>query len=397
MKGDKRMKNDFGSILERRHNGSMKWEAPYINKRFHTHFQDEDQFYPLFIADMDFKMDENVQKRLMKFVSEGDLGYFHVQDSFYESIIQWYDEIHHIHINKDWIVPSIGTITSLHLLTDLFARNQNILIMTPVYGPFYNCAQIGHAYKMPLKNKNQEYLIDYDELEKMLKLHQIDVLLFCNPHNPGGKAWSYEELNQLVQLCKKYQVMIISDEIHGDILISDKQFVSLIQFFDIYDQIIVSSSPNKTFNISGLSTSFTICKNEDFNKQFNDYLSKLHIGPQRIGIYMIETVYNEGKQWYYDLLEYLRQNINMTMELLETTDMKIMKPDTGYLIWVYLPKIANIDQFVIDLANETHVLLETGSRFIDNYEGWVRINTATNSDLLKEAMMRFIEFYKSYK
>ena len=112
---------------------------------------------------------------------------------------------------------------------------------------------------------------------------------------------------------------------------------------------------------------------------------------------MIETVYNEGKQWYYDLLEYLRQNINMTMELLETTDMKIMKPDTGYLIWVYLPKIANIDQFVIDLANETHVLLETGSRFIDNYEGWVRINTATNSDLLKEAMMRFIEFYKSYK
>ena len=231
----------------------------------------------------------------------------------------------------------------------------------------------------------------------MLKLHQIDVLLFCNPHNPGGKAWSYEELNQLVQLCKKYQVMIISDEIHGDILISDKKFVSLIQFFDIYDQIIVSSSPNKTFNISGLSTSFTICKTEDFNKQFNDYLSKLHIGPQRIGIYMIETVYNEGKQWYYDLLEYLRQNINMTMELLETTDMKIMKPDTGYLIWVYLPKIANIDQFVIDLANETHVLLETGSRFIDNYEGWVRINTATNSDLLKEAMMRFIEFYKSYK
>ena len=107
MKGDKRKKKNFGSILERRHNGSMKWETPYINKRFHTHFQAEDQFYPLFIADMDFKMDENVQKRLMQFVSEGDLGYFHVQNGFYESIIQWYDEIDHILLNKHCISPSV--------------------------------------------------------------------------------------------------------------------------------------------------------------------------------------------------------------------------------------------------------------------------------------------------
>ena len=390
------MKHNFDLMLERRHNGSMKWEAPYINKRFHTHLQADDLFYPLFIADMDFTMDSQVKEKLVNFVNEGDLGYFHVQDSFYESIINWYDAIHHINVKKDWIIPSIGTITSLHLLADLHAKDKNILIMTPVYGPFYNCSKIGHTYTLPLKIQDQEYDIDFEQLENIFKVHQIHTLLFCNPHNPGGKAWTYEQLSRLVQLCKQYDVMIISDEIHGDMLISDKKFISLIQFFDEYDRIIVSSSPNKTFNISGLSTSFTICKNEYFNQQFQDYLKKLHIEPQRIGIYMIETVYNEGRQWYQDLLKYLRRNIEMVIGRLETTDMKIMKPDAGYLVWVHLPKIKDIDQFIIDLANQTHVLLETGSRFVDHYDGWLRINTATQYELLKEAISQFVEFYNEY-
>lgn len=390
------MKHDFDMMLQRRYNGSMKWESPYINKRFQTDLKADDKFYPLFIADMDFTMDQKIQEKLVDFVKAGDLGYFHIQDSFYESIIKWYDDIHHTHIEKNWIIPSIGTITTLHLLSDLFSKGKNILLMTPVYGPFYNCAQIGHPYTMSLKYVNHEYSIDFQELEHKFQTLNIQTLLFCNPHNPGGKAWSRDELNQLVKLCKKYQVMILSDEIHSDMLISQKPFTSLIEFFDEYDRILISTSPNKTFNISGLSTSYTICKNEDLNNQFNNYLSSLHIGPQRIGIYMIETVYNEGREWYKGLLEYLQRNIEMTVSLLETTDIEVMKPDAGYLIWVYLPKVKDIDQFIVDLANHTHVLLETGSRFIENNEGWLRINTATNHDLLKEAMIQFIEFYKNY-
>lgn len=390
------MKHDFDSMLERRYNGSMKWETPYINKRFQTHLQADDQFYPLFIADMDFTMDHSIQNKLMSFIQAGDLGYFHVQDSFYESIIRWYHDIHGIQVEKEWIVPSIGTITSLHLLTDLFSRNQNILIMTPVYGPFMNCAKLGKPYTMPLTYQDHQYTIDFKELENTIQTQNIHTLLLCNPHNPGGKAWTYDELYQLVQICKRYQVMIFSDEIHSDILLSDEPFTSLIQFYDIYDHIFVSSSPNKTFNISGLSTSFTICKNSEYNQQFIDYLSSLHIGPQRIGTYMIESVYNEGREWYHGLLEYLKNNMETVISILETTDIEVMKPDAGYLIWVRLPKVKDIDQFIVDLANKTHVLLETGSRFVDNYEGWIRINTATQHQLLKEAINKFVEFYNEY-
>lgn len=394
---EKKMKHDFNLMLERRYNGSMKWEASYINQRFQTHFTDEDKFYPLFIADMDFTMDQGIKDKLMEFVGAGDFGYFHVQDSFYTSIIKWHEDIHHTHIQKEWITPSIGTITSLHLLSDLFSKDKNILILTPVYGPFYSCAQLGKAHTMPLTYIDHEYVIDFEKLEKTFQKKHIHTLLFCNPHNPGGKAWSYDELNQLVGLCKKYNVMILSDEIHSDILISSKPFVSLVCFFDQYDRIFVSTSPNKTFNISGLSTSYTICSNEDLNQQFNNYLSSLHIGAQRLGIYMIEIVYNEGRKWYQGLLEYLRRNIEMTIFLLETTDMEVMKPDAGYLIWIHLPKVKNIDQFIMDLANQTHVLLETGSRFIENNEGWLRINTATNHDLLKEAIEKLMEFYNHYE
>lgn len=390
------MKHNFDTMLQRRYNGSMKWETPYINKRFQTNLKSNDKFYPLFIADMDFTMDQKIQKRLVEFAQVGDLGYFHIQDKFYESIIRWYKDIHHVHVERNWIMPSIGTITTLHLLSDLFARGKNILLMTPVYGPFYNCAQIGHPYTLPLKYVDQEYCIDFEELEDCFRTSNIQLLLFCNPHNPSGKVWSYNELNQLVKLCRKYQVMILSDEIHSDILITNKKFTSFIEFFDDYDRIWVSTSPNKTFNISGLSTSYTICKNVDLNNRFNAYLSSLHISPQRIGIYMIETVYDEGREWYKGLLEYLRLNIEMVISILKTTDIKVMKPDAGYLIWAYLPKVNDMDRFVVCLANQTNVLLETGSRFIENNDGWLRINCATNHDLLNEAMIQFVEFYKIY-
>lgn len=391
-----KMNQKFDQILQRRNNGSMKWEDAYIQKRFQIEVNHDTEIFPLFIADMDYALDEKIKKEMLKLYTQPDLGYFHIQDSFYESIVNWYDHIHHITISKDWIIPSIGTITSLNLACDMLARDQEIIIMPPVYGPFQNCSRVGKTISLPLICQNNRYYIDFENLEQILKTHHVRVLMLCHPHNPGGRMWSQDELQQLVDLCKLYQVIILVDEIHSDFNLTNQDFISMIEFSHQYDQIMVSASPNKTFNISGLSTSYMLCASPILKQQYIDYLNHLHIGCNRVGISMIELVYTYGEEWYHELIDYIRINVNMVIKTLEQAELKVMEPDCGYLVWVYLPHIENVDQFVLDLAKETHVLVETGSRFLSHYDGFIRINTATSYALLSEAMKRLVEFYKNY-
>lgn len=389
------MNEQFNKIMDRRHNGSMKWEAPYIKKRFQIDIDDHTEIFPMFIADMDFIMDEKIRNEMMKLYENPDFGYFHVQVSFYESIVNWYRDIHHIDIKKEWIVESVGTIASMHLACDMVARNKGVVYMTPVYGPFANCAKIGKGYKLPLLYQKGRYDIDFEGLERLLKNEEICVLLMCNPHNPGGRAWTRDELKHIVELCKEYHVTILSDEIHADVKINDS-FVSLIEFSDLYDQMIVSSSPNKTFNISGLSTSFILCASQELRQRYIDYMGRLHIGVNRLGIDMIEIVYTYGNEWYQELVKVIQYNVEQVMNCLKITDIEVMKPDGGFLIWMKLPKVKDVDRFILDLAKETHVLLETGARFVDDYEGWIRVNVGTSPRLVQEAMERFVEFYNGY-
>lgn len=384
-------------IMNRRNNSSMKWDYKYIKKRFLIDVDDASTFYPLFIADMDFKMDKNIKEKLHQLVEEPDFGYYFTKESFFESIIDWYKDIHSIDIHKDWIVPSVGTIASMHLACDMLVNNEDVLIFTPVYGPFFNCAKIGNPKSLPLLLHNGQYSIDYVNLEKLFKEQNIKVLLFCNPHNPGGKTWDKDELYKLVLLCKQYNVTILSDEIHGDFILTEKKYTSLIEYSDIYDQIIVSTSPNKTFNISGLSTSFVLCANKELKARYESYLAKLHLGCNRLGMDMIEYVYTYGKDWYLDVLKVIKNNVNKIVEQAKEAGCEVMIPEGGFLVWVHLPGIKDVSQFILDLAKDTHVLLETGARFVDNYDGWVRINAATSSELVNTAMTLFKNYYKNYK
>ena len=384
-------------IMNRRNNSSMKWDYKYIKKRFLIDVDDTSTFYPLFIADMDYKMDKTIKEKLHQLVNEPDFGYYFTKDTFYTSIINWYKDIHNINISQEWIVPSLGTIASLHLACDMVARDKDVVIMTPVYGPFLNCAKIGNPITVPLVLKDYQYFIDFEQLEKTFNNHDVHALLLCNPHNPGGKTWSEEELRTLVLLCKKYNVTILSDEIHGDFKLNDKKYTSLIEFNDLYDNIIVSTSPNKTFNISGLSTSFILCANETLKKEYENYLSKLHLGPNRLGMDMIEYVCTYGKDWYQNVLSTIKDNVSTIVDASKEAGCEVMIPEGGFLVWVHLPKIKDVNQFILDLAKDTHVLLETGARFVDNYDGWVRINAATSHEIVDEAMNLFKNYYKNYK
>lgn len=387
----------FEDILDRKDNGSKKWSKEYINKRFKI---SDEENYPLFIADMDYKLPEEIINPINELITKGDFGYFDVRDSFYDSVIQWYKKNYSCAIKKEWIVPSIGALSSMHLIVEkIFNKKDNLLIFTPVYGPFKDVVINNNMnlYKYKLKIHKDRYYIDFKELNEFITKNNINGIIFCNPHNPSGRCWSKDELDELVSLCKQNNIKIISDEVHGDLVLGENKFNSLSDYLKENDNIIVISSPNKTFNIAGLNISTFLCSNLELKlsleNEFNN--RKLHVN--RFGVEVLTICYNNGFQWVQALRKNIRENMNLVINKINIEDIRIMEPESGYLLWIKLEKVKDVDKFILELAEEKKVLLETGSRFINDYEGFVRINVATSKRILKEAMDRFVDFYKEYR
>lgn len=387
----------FEDILDRKDNGSKKWSKEYINKRFKI---SDEENYPLFIADMDYKLPDEIINPINELITKGDFGYFDVRDSFYDSVVQWYKKNYSCSIKKEWIVPSIGALSSMHLIVEkVFNKKDNLLIFTPVYGPFKDVVINNNMnlYKYKLKINKDRYYIDFKELSKFVERNNIKGIIFCNPHNPSGRCWSKDELDKLVSLCKQNNIKIISDEVHGDLVLGENKFNSLSDYLEENDNIIVISSPNKTFNIAGLNISTFLCSNLELKlaleNEFNN--RKLHVN--RFGVELLTICYNNGFQWVQALRKNIKENMNLVINKINIDDIKIMEPESGYLLWIKLEKVKDVDKFIIELAEEKKVLLETGSRFINDYEGFVRINVATSKRILEEAIDRFVDFYKEYK
>ena len=387
----------FEDILDRKDNGSKKWSREYINKRFKI---SDEENYPLFIADMDYKLPEEIINPINELITKGDFGYFDVRDSFYDSVIWWYKKNYSCSIKKEWIVPSIGALSSMHLIVEkIFNKKDNLLIFTPVYGPFKDVVINNNMnlYKYKLKIHKDRYYIDFKELNEFIKKNNINGIIFCNPHNPSGRCWSKDELDKLVSLCKQNNIKIISDEVHGDLVLGENKFNSLSGYLEENDNIIVISSPNKTFNIAGLNISTFLCGNPELKlileNEFNN--RKLHVN--RFGIEVLTICYNTGFQWVEALRKNIKENMDMVINKIDIEGVEIMMPESGYLLWVKLDKVNDVDKFILELAKEKKVLLETGSRFINDYEGFVRINVATSKSILEEAIDRFVDFYKEYK
>lgn len=387
----------FEDILDRKDNGSKKWSKEYINKRFKI---SDEENYPLFIADMDYKLPDEIINPINELITKGDFGYFDVRDSFYDSVVQWYKKNYSCSIKKEWIVPSIGALSSMHLIVEkVFNKKDNLLIFTPVYGPFKDVVINNNMnlYKYKLKINKDRYYIDFKELSEFVERNNIKGIIFCNPHNPSGRCWSKDELDKLVSLCKQNNIKIISDEVHGDLVLGENKSNSLSDYLEENDNIIVISSPNKTFNIAGLNISTFLCSNLELKlaleNEFNN--RKLHVN--RFGVELLTICYNNGFQWVQALRKNIKENMNLVINKINIDDIKIMEPESGYLLWIKLEKVKDVDKFIIELAEEKKVLLETGSRFINDYEGFVRINVATSKRILEEAIDRFVDFYKEYK
>lgn len=387
---------DFEDILCRKENGSKKWNEDYINRRFPGF---KTPFYPLFIADMDYKLPIEITNNFMGFIQKGDFGYFDVLEKFNESIVNWYKKINDIDIDKNIILPGIGTLASMNLVArTLLNKNDSVLIFTPVYGPFRDIVENNelNLIKQPLKNIKNRYYIDFDELESNIIKNDIKCVLMCNPHNPSGRVWNYDELNKLVYICKKYNVFLLSDEVHSDLVLNDKRFISLINFENDYENIIVSSSPNKTFNLAGVCGSYLLIKNKILHDKIKNTFLKNKLEINRVGYEFLVACYEYGHNWVNSLRENIKENLKIVELLLDNEGIEVMTPESGYLVWVRLNKVNDSLEFVEKLARESGVLLESGTRFVDSENGYIRINIATSKTIIEKSMRELNKFYDEF-
>lgn len=381
-------KYDFDEIIPREGTSCIKYDArDWIFKT--------DDVLPLWVADMDFRTPDFIVDAIKKRADHEIYGYTFKPESYYQSIIGWMKRRHNWNIKKEWISSSPGVVAGFTLAIETFSKpGDEVIVQPPVYFPFFDSVK-GTKRKMienPLKLQKGRYTFDFEDLKSKIS-DQTKLLLLCNPQNPGGMAWTREELEQLSSICNENGVMVISDEIHSDLVFGGRDH---IPFTTVSEEAagnsIVFMAPSKTFNVAGLSSSVAIIPNKTNFARYERALNVGHLGMGNIfGTVALEAAYSNGDEWLEQMMDYVWENYLFLEKFIapKLPKVKVMKPEATYLIWLDFNEYGMNDkelfQFTID---EAKVGLNNGGKFGTGGDGWLRINIACPRSILEEALQR---------
>jgi len=378
----------FDEVVERRGTNSYKWDfKPDVEG------DAPDNLIPMWVADMDFKSPAEVLKALEERVKHGIFGYTFRPHEYYESIIDWYAKRHGINIPRDWIVHIPGVVPGIALTLRLFtSKNDGIIIQPPVYWPFFDVIKENSrkVVENPLLSQNGKYIMDLEDLEEKLKYAKAIIL--CNPHNPVGRVWTREELEDLARIVEKGDLLIISDEIHMDIVYEPHDFVSMLEIERIRDRVVVLSSPSKTFNLAGIQSAFAVVPNPHLREVMEKEVSSLHLKSSNVfSIVATIEAYKKGGYWVDGLIEYLKGNVNIVLERFRKTCVKVVEPEGTYLMWLDFRECDIPYKDLPKILVENGVWLQDGRKFGEAGEGFMRMNIATPRSILEEAISRILK------
>ena len=385
------MKFNFDKIIDRTNNFSAKWSE--MNKNFGTN-----NLLPMWVADMDFLTAPCVMEALKDRLEQGIFGYTTRPSSYNESIVNWLDNRFSWKINQEWLMFSPAVITSISLLIqNLTQKNDKIMIQEPVYSPFHSIVESNERNLVisPLvKLDDGSYVMDYEDIEAKIK--DVKVFILCNPHNPVGRVWTREELTRLGEICLKHNVLVISDEIHSDIILKNHKhtpFASISKEFR--ENTITCMAPTKTFNLAGLQSSFLVISNPYYYEVMDKAFSILDIKRNNaFSLVATEAAYNYGEDWLYELIKYIEDNVDFAIDYIKNhiPQLKVKKPEGTYLLWVDFSNL-NVDKEDLKnaLINKGRIALSDGSSFGIGGDGYYRINLACPRSMVLEGLKR-IEF-----
>lgn len=377
--------------INRQGTHTVKWDE--AKQKFGT-----DDLLPLWVADMDLASPLCVQKAMIKRASHPLYGYTVYPDGYYESIQNWMQNRFDWKIEKEWIVPCYGVVPSLNFAISAYSKEgDGIIVQTPLYPPFVS--SVKHKKRRILDNTliymNGKYKIDFEDFEHKAK--EAKLFLLCSPHNPTGRSWSIEELEEIVNICIANEVLIIADEIHADI-VYEKIHQSIGSIEKIMDRCVILNAPSKTFNIAGLNTSYAIIPDVRLRQAYKIEQDKSGISNGNpFGIEALMSAYNEGTSWLEMLKEHLVSNIEYVKFFLQENKIPIFAVPTEatFLMWLDCRSMGlSQEELVNFFVNEAKLGLNDGLSFGTAGKGFMRLNVGTSKVVLGEAMNRLIIAYR---
>ena len=377
----------FDNIVSRRYTNCAKWDE-IIDE-----YGIED-LIPLTVADMDYRIAPEIVNAVIDAANHGIYGYTNVSEKYIELSKIWAKNNYGFCPENEWIVYCPRIIQAISLIIQNYTeKNDKILVFTPLYDPIQNAVRINdrELVECPLILDSGHYEIDFEDFEEKIK-GGVKVFISVSPHNPVGRVWSEEEIRKTVEICKRYGVLIISDETHADFIWKNK-FISYASYYDIYDNIIIGLSTSKNFNIAGLEASNIIIKNENSRKSFKHLLKQAGIhNPSYFCIPAVIAAYEYGKEWLELAKEKIKENIDFAKEFFETQmkGFKVVDIEGTYLLWVDYRSTGISEEMLKDLMlYKAHIAFSLGSGFGEDGRGFFRVNVALPKAKLEEALLRF--------
>ncbi len=379
----------FETVHNRKNTRSVKWDM--VKDLFHS-----EDVLPMWVADMDFKAPDAVNKALIERAEHGIYGYTIIDESVKGSIVNWLSKRHDWNIHSEWLSFSPGVVTTLHMAVQALTNpGDKIVIQTPVYTPFYNVieAHNRNIVKNTLHYNGNSYEIDFLDLEEKLK-QGVKAIILCNPHNPVGRVWTRDELEKIAKLSLHYDVLILSDEIHGDLTFPNKQHIPIASLSEeIANRTITMMAPSKTFNLAGLQASYAVTSNNEIRKKLDEQftIQGFH-GLNTMGNTALEAAYNNGEEWLDGLREILYSHYQYVKKELEThTDLVVAHAEGTYLVWIDCSSLNMNAKEIQKFFNEqAKVGLNAGAGYGEEGEKFMRMNIACPRETLEDGVNRII-------
>ncbi len=380
---------DFDSCIDRHGTDCIKYD-------FSRERMGRDDLLPLWVADMDFSLPEEILDDLRKRIDHGIFGYTDPKDTYFEALDGWTRKHYHYSVEKEWVTLAPAVVYALAVCIKAYsAAGEKILIQQPVYYPFGEVIRDNDRVPVdsPLKLISGHYEMDFEDLEKKLSDPELKLFILCNPHNPVGRVWNRDEITRVADLCLKYDVILVSDEIHCDFIYPGYEFTSLLTLDSSYrDHLVILHSPSKSFNIAGLQIANAIIPDKTLRLKYrranasNGY-SQANIMGQKA----LVSVYTKGENWHRELLLYLEENLKYVRSFIgkELPGVRLIEPEGTYLIWVDFSGLGLSDEELEDLiVDKAHLWLDPGSIFGPETAQFQRFNIACPRKTLEQAFLQ---------
>ncbi len=376
-------KYDFVNAPDRSMTDSVKW-----------HVKKGD--LPMSIADMDFKTAPEIIAAMKEKISLGVFGYEWPEDDYFNAVADWYEKEHGHRPQEEWLIFTTGVVPAISAVVRRISHiGDNVLVQAPVYNVFYNSIENNgrHVLSNDLQFDGSNYTVDWEDLEQKLALPLTTLMIFCNPHNPVGKVWTQEEVQKIADLCFKHHVVLLSDEIHGDLVREGPDYTPAFSVNGpARDNVISLVSPSKTFNVAALHAATAIVPNSNLRAMVNRGLNSDEVAePNLLAIPGTIAAYEHGHDWLQALIKQLNVNFTYAQEFIGNNlpQVKVVSGKATYLIWLNVEQISTDSQELADyLEKKTGLVLSPGSIYRGNGHNFLRMNLACPLAMVKDGLER---------